>query len=53
MAGIGIALLAGGAAGAESDADGITRFGLLGAWAVDCARPSSADNPHTLFEISA
>ena len=52
IAGIGFALLAGGVATADSDADGVTRFGLLGAWAVDCTRSSSRDNPHAFFAIS-
>ncbi len=52
IAGIGFALLAGGVATADSDADGVIGFGLLGAWAVDCRRPPSADNPHAFFAIS-
>jgi hypothetical protein len=37
---------------AQSGNDAIKKFGLPGAWAVDCKQPPSSSNPYMLFGIS-
>ncbi len=48
LAGVLLALLSGPArAGADSDA--LTKFGLIGTWAIDCNAPPSIANPFQTF----
>lgn len=47
-----LALLSAASAVAGRDDDAVIKFGLLGTWAVDCAKPPSPDNPHTSIAAS-
>ena len=38
---------------AASDADVANQFGLIGAWAIDCAQPAGPYNPHQTFAAAA
>ena len=31
----------------------LQQFGLLGTWAIDCARPASPDNEYSIYRVSA
>ena len=50
-----IAALAAGVAligpAVAADSDELSRFGLIGTWAVDCAQPDSASNPYVIFAV--
>jgi hypothetical protein len=39
-------------AGAQSPADELTKSGLIGRWAKDCARPPSPTNQYAIFELA-
>ncbi len=41
---------ASGAANAQTVAQALKDFGLLGSWANDCSKPPSSNNYHTLYE---
>ena len=36
----------------SSDAQHLEQLGLLGQWAVDCARPPGPDNPHQIYSVN-
>ena len=49
---VGFVLLFNGSATADPDIDALSKFGLLGSWAVDCTNPPSTANPHLAFAPS-
>src|SRR5215468_6178648 len=42
----------GGAADTPSPTTAVRDFGLLGTWAVECSRPPSPRNEHSLFSVT-
>ncbi|MCB1546370.1 MAG: hypothetical protein KDJ41_00745 [Hyphomicrobiaceae bacterium] len=49
-----VCALMAGAPSARADADGeaVIRFGLVGAWAVDCSAPPAPQNPYQIYATS-
>ncbi len=49
---VAVSVLAGApAANAQSVADTLSKFGLIGTWATDCSRPAASDNYLTVYAI--